>query len=774
MKIAYLAQTYPPMISGQSILTQRLAEGMARRGHAVLVIAASEHGRPYVEEKASLQVVRLRSSKNPFRVGQRILSWPWREASLELLRFRPDLVHTHDPLLPALAGMYALRGMQVKTIMTAHQLPWFVSDGIRFRFLRTFIDKILWSYARWLCGQYDSLLVPTQMIAEMINDRTGIKPHAISNGMDLEAFTPQPPVSNEREILCKKFGLDPQRPIILHVGQLHAQKQVGIIIQAAAQAMKSSDAQLLVVGDGNQREALIRLAQDLGIQDRSVFPGYVSLDDGLPRIYRLGSVFATASEIETQGLVLLEAMASGVPVVAARATCIPELVQDGVNGYLIPPRDADAMAERISDILHDPQRAQQMGRAARMTAEGHSIVATLEDHESIYARLLPDRTAVTRLKKDLPVPKSLPIKPLASAIDTRYKLFTDVRPFYENLLKTIPTAQDQISMMYLTFESGAWGLKLADALRERAASGVHVRLMVDDIGLLVDDPKNAFRNRWFTEYLREGGVEVDIFRPSGWRLSDWNRLHIKVCAIDERIAFVGGSNIGDRYLQMSDHNLRMDGELGSTFHRVYDYIRHLSRNGKDKPAPDLHLSRLFAGQAQVRLTVPGQRCDIRRTLLDLILDSEQAIYIRKWYFLPDREILDALCAQARSGVAVNVLFSHHTPVRPINLANYLHGHDLARSGARVYRYLDGSMHAKVAWNDQGKILFGSANMDEKALRSNFECSLVIEDRALSEQLTCKFEADTKRSLLQTQDEFQRLPLTTKALSYAFRLATPWL
>ena len=774
MKIAYLAQTYPPMISGQSILTQRLAEGMAGRGHSVLVLAASEKGTPYIENKPNLRIVRLRSSKNPFRVGQRFLAWPWREVNLELLRFQPDLVHTHDPLLPALAGIYALRGMQIKTVMTAHQLPWFVSNGIRFRPLRKITAKMLWSYSRWLCRQYDSLLVPTESIAKIVAEHTGIYPKAISNGMDLNAFTPQSVVSNEQNVLCKKFGLDPNRPIILHVGQLHAQKQVDLVVRASALAMESIDAQLLVVGDGKQREDLIRLAKDLGIYDRSAFPGYVSIADGLPEIYRLGSVFATASEIETQGLVLLEAMASGVPVVAADATCIPELVQDDVNGYLFPPQDVAVMAQRLLDILHDPQKAGRMGMAARATAEGHSFATTLENHERLYFRLLPAPAPAIRFEETHFVIEGIPSKTLTNAESTRYNLFTEVEPFYKNLLETLPTARERISMMYLTFESGEWGLKLADALRERAATGVQVRLMVDDIGLLVDDPKNALRNRWLADYLREGGVQVDIFRPSGWRLSDWNRLHIKVCSSDENTAFIGGSNIGDGYLQMSDHNLRMDGQLGSTFHQVYDYIRALSYDGKGEPAPDLHLSRLFAGQAQVRLTVPGQRCDIRRTLLDLILDAEREIYIRKWYFLPDREILDALCSQARNGVAVNVLFSHRTPVRPINWANYLHGHDLAKSGARVYRYLDNPMHAKVAWNDQGKILFGSANMDEKALRSNFECSLVIHDSALSDQLTRQFESDTKVCLLQTPGEFHRLPLATKALSYAFRLATPWL
>lgn len=774
MKIAYLAQTYPPMISGQSILTQRLAEGMAGRGHSVLVIAASEKGKPSVESKPNLRVVRLRSLHNPFRVGQRILFWPWRDTYLELVRFQPDLVHAHDPLLSALSGLYALRGMQAKTTMTVHQLPWFVSNHVPYAFLRKSVDKILWGYARWLGRQYDALLVPSETIAGIVHGQTGIKPCAISNGMDLHAFTPQRAVSNEREVLCEKFGLDPQRPIILHVGQLHPQKQVDLVVRASAQAMEFMDAQLLVIGDGKERKALVRLAKGLGIHERCVFPGYVSIADGLPAVYRLGSVFVTASEIETQGLVLLEAMASGVPVVAADATCIPELVRDGVNGQLSPPKDVDSMARQIVDILKDSQKASRFGQAARAEAEGHALAATLDRHEDFYARLLTDRTAAFRFEGHRSVPEGNPLQALAGANDTRYRLFTEVEPFYENLLETIPTAQEQISMMYLTFESGAWGLKLADALRERAASGVQVRLMVDDIGSLIDDPKNGFRNRWLMDYLRESGVQVDIFYPSGWRLNDWNRLHIKICAMDEQAAFVGGSNIGDGYLQMSDHNLRMDGKLGPAFHQVYDYVRHLSFYGKGEPAPDLHLSRLFAGQAQVRLTVPGQRCDIRRTLLDLVLDAEREIYIRKWYFLPDREILDALCSQARNGVAVNILFSHRTPVRPINLANYLHGHELAKSGARVYRYLENPMHAKVAWNDQGKILFGSANMDEKALRSNFECSLVIHDNALSGQLTREFEADTKGCLLQTPSVFQRLPLTTKALSYAFRLATPWL
>lgn len=407
MRIAYLAQTYPPMISGQSMMTQRLAEGMAARGHSVLVIAASARGTSHVEDQANLRIVRLRSLNNPFRVGQRILSWTWREVYQELLRFNPDLIHAHDPLHSALMGIYAIRGWQVKTAFTVHQLPWFVSDFVPFRRFRRIVDKALWVYARWLCAQFDTVIAPSRTISGMIEARTGIMPRTISNGMDLELFQPQPVVPNEREILCKRFGIKPEHPVILHVGQLNVQKQVDFVVQAAAQVMRQSDAQLLVIGDGKQRKALIRLARKLGILDRSFFPGYVSIADGLPAVYRLGSVFVTASEVETQGLALLEAMASGLPGVAVNSTCIPELVWDGLNGYLAKPKDVVALSHLIIGILNDSDKAAQMGREARKIANKHSFSAALESHETIYARLLSDHSTVSCVDGVNPVSRLL-------------------------------------------------------------------------------------------------------------------------------------------------------------------------------------------------------------------------------------------------------------------------------------------------------------------------------------------------------------------------------
>lgn len=322
---------------------------------------------------------------------------------------------------------------------------------------------------------------------------------------------------------------------------------------------------------------------------------------------------------------------------------------------------------------------------------------------------------------------------------TEYTLFTDVSGFYQNMLTTLQQAERSIDMIYFAFDHGEWANKIGRVLRQKAAAGVPVRLMVDELGQAVDNVKNIWRNRTLLAELRAAGVQVDLFRPAGRRLSQFNRLHVKICTIDERIAFVGGSNIGDHYPHWRDSNLRLDGELGDTFARLYCYLRQFS-NGQTHPQP-VHLSDLNVNGASLKLTLPGHRQDIRRALLNLILEAEKSITIRTWYFLPDTEILNALLSQAENGVKVTVLFSHRTRVPLIDAINKIIGKKLAKASVRVYRYRSRYMHAKEAWNDRGDILFGSANVDLWALNSNFECDLQLRNRDLAQRLQQALAAD---------------------------------
>jgi glycosyltransferase involved in cell wall biosynthesis len=389
IKIAYICQSYPPMVSGAAGVVQRLARGMAARGHDVLVIASSDQKRAYVERSKRIKLVRLRSMPNPLRVGQRFCLWSRRDISAALWSFRPDLVHLHDPVCVGLSGLRAAQAFHLPVVLTVHQLPWSTNRYLPpLPGLRQAVKALLWRYAGWFARQCHVIVVPSQTAGDVVCAHIGCDPQVISNGVDVARFTPSPAFPDEREVLCRKYGLDPALPVILHVGRIDVDKQVDLVVRAAAVAMRTVDAQLLVVGDGTRRAAVTQLCEMLGMAERCHFPGFVSAEGDLPGLYRLASVFVLASELETQGIVALEAAATGLPVVAVRAAAVPDAVSDGVNGYLVAPGDVEAMAERLMTVLRDPESAVRMGRAGRAMAEQHALDGTLGAHEQLYWALL--------------------------------------------------------------------------------------------------------------------------------------------------------------------------------------------------------------------------------------------------------------------------------------------------------------------------------------------------------------------------------------------------
>lgn len=314
---------------------------------------------------------------------------------------------------------------------------------------------------------------------------------------------------------------------------------------------------------------------------------------------------------------------------------------------------------------------------------------------------------------------------------TQLTLFTDVQKFYKALLTAISQAQTTVHMAYYAFDDGRWAWQIGQSLQQKAAQGVQVHLLVDEFGLYLDNVKHGWRNRQLLQDLRVAGVHVNLFRPHGKRLSQFNRLHCKFCTIDGHIAFLGGSNIGDHYPEWRDSNLRIVGEVGGGLVQLFDYLQQFN---EQTPSDPQRLPELQVANLPLLLTVPGQRQDIRRALLTLVLSAKTAVTLRSWYFLPDKEICNALLSQAENGVHVTILFSHRTRVPVIDAANRPLVRRLSQAGAHVYRYIGRYMHAKEAWNDQGDILFGSANIDRWALCSNFESCLSFSHLLLAAKL----------------------------------------
>jgi cardiolipin synthase A/B len=354
-----------------------------------------------------------------------------------------------------------------------------------------------------------------------------------------------------------------------------------------------------------------------------------------------------------------------------------------------------------------------------------------------------------------------------------YQLFTDVKTYYTKLVESLEQAQSSITMMYFTFDYGEWANKISSIMQVKAQNGLKVRLMVDEVGMIVDSPENIIKNKLLMDQIRDSKIELILFRPKQKRTTNFNRLHFKLCSIDDKMLFVGGSNIGDEYLKMNDLNLVIEGAIGNDIDNLYDFI-NTNNDSNLKQANKLHISSLKVGENQIVLTLPGSRNDVRRALLDLILDAEKSLYIRTWYFLPDKEIMNALLHQCEQGCKVNVLFSDKTRIPMIDAANYIVSEQLFNVGAKIWRFTPHFMHAKASWNDKGEVLFGSANLDSKALKSNYECSILFQDANLVKQLISYFNDDLKQSKEVTKDSFKDRNLLQKSFAQLSLRVSEWL
>lgn len=379
------------MVSGAALVVWRLAEGMAARHHDVLVVAASDRGQPYTHEAEDgwLRVARLRAWPNPFRVGQRFLLWPRRSLAEELREHRPHLIHLHDYSSAGLAGLRVGRALGVPVILTLHQLPWFIAAYLPdLPGVRALAETLAWRHLRRFMPQCAATISPSQMIADIVQTHLGVRPTPLTNGVELLRFSPNTADNEEHGRLCRKYDLDPTVPVILHVGRIDADKRVELVLKAVANVAPTTPVQLLIAGDGTQRAALMRLSETLGIRGLCRFPGFVGVGGDLPGLYRLADVFVTASEVEIQSSVVLEAAASGVPVVTVRASSMAEFVEDGVTGYLTKPRHVSGLADRLLTVLQQPPDHRQAMRQAALTlARRHSLQSALTAHEQFYKRI---------------------------------------------------------------------------------------------------------------------------------------------------------------------------------------------------------------------------------------------------------------------------------------------------------------------------------------------------------------------------------------------------
>jgi glycosyltransferase involved in cell wall biosynthesis len=377
---------YEPMVGGVPTVTRELARGLAGRGHAVALVVPSPGWRGGTGDAGLVRVIYCGSVRWPWYEGMRLGCLPQAAARGLIRAFAPDVAHIHSPVTLGVTARMAARRQPVPVVYTNHYLPANVRGSAPAR--SPVLDALFYRHVVGFANRCAHVTAPTATALRLLRDRGLRAPSGVvSNGVDLRTYAPGP--ADDR--LRRRYGLPAGGPLILSVGRLSAEKRLDVLLDAAARL--PAGARLAIAGAGPAAASLRTRAARSGAAAKVTFLGFVPPAD-LPGLYRLADVFAIASEAELQSIVTMEAMASGLPVVATDAGALGELVRHGENGFLAAHGNAAGLAARLGLLCRDAPLRSRMAAASLTIIGGHARDRVLAEWESLYHALAPHAAGV--------------------------------------------------------------------------------------------------------------------------------------------------------------------------------------------------------------------------------------------------------------------------------------------------------------------------------------------------------------------------------------------
>ena len=353
LKVALVSETYFPQINGVSRTLERLVEHLRAEGHRVHLFIP-DYGDGCPEQRDGLEVSAFKSWRLP---NYPEIHLPVvRPATLcrHLQRVAPDLMHvaTEGPL--GWAALHAARRLKIPVVSSYHTNFAQYLDSYRLKAA----EGVAWRYLRWFHNRTGATFCPTPSIRKMLEDRGFSTVRVWSRGVDSQAFHPDGRCPGMR----KSWGFTDDEVVFLYCGRLAVEKNLALLMEAFA-LLESPRARLLIIGDGPLMAPL-----KAGGDPRVVFTGYRQGEE-LARLYACADVMAFPSLSETFGNVILEAMASGLPVIGFDVPGPKDIIQNGLTGELLPDVSSRALRDSMCRLLEDVDYLRKLGKNARIYAE---------------------------------------------------------------------------------------------------------------------------------------------------------------------------------------------------------------------------------------------------------------------------------------------------------------------------------------------------------------------------------------------------------------------
>jgi 1,2-diacylglycerol 3-alpha-glucosyltransferase len=393
MRILVAGTAHYPALNGQAVFTENLAKALAKRGHNVLSVFPSETGYAYHAQWENVQIEALRSL-NLNRLHSDAYFSLFSGPAIQRIfnKFQPEVVHVQDHFPLSRDVVQVARRNGIRIIGTNHFMPENLAPYIPV--LPKFKSAYDWIMWHWMLGVYNRLDVATaqsQASASLLRSQgLRIPIFPVSCGIDLKRYYPNPHV--DRLAVRTKYGLDPNRKIFLFVGRVDLEKRLDVLLKAMHQ-LNRDDIQLVIAGHGAAKDTLEIFAKELDLGEGVHFTGFIPNED-LPALLNSVDIFTMPSDAELLSIASLEAMACGRPVLLANAVALPELVDDGVNGYLFKAGDVTDVAMGITMLADQPERWAEMGAASLRKARFHGFENTMRQYETIYQAVLSYKESV--------------------------------------------------------------------------------------------------------------------------------------------------------------------------------------------------------------------------------------------------------------------------------------------------------------------------------------------------------------------------------------------
>jgi len=384
LSIAMICDPIGSNKSGVVVSTLRFGKLLKERGHHVIFIAARSEEHKDHSTHNDIKAYRFRSLPVPKSGGWNLAFPTVKELKKVFTDEKINVVHIILPMSGAIVAIRAARALNIKIVAHSHSQPENLFMDAP-KFIQPTMNNLWNKYLSWVYGKAESVIFPSELarsLLEKLNEK-GQPSDVISNGINLEHFKMM-----DVGDFHIRFGIPEEKVKLLFVGRLFPEKSVDTLIKAVPHIIKKHpNTHIMLAGAGHQREKLEKLVQSLGVSKHITFLGLVSDEDKV-HAYNASDIFILPSLAELEGMVVLEAMACGKPIIISDAGMSASRYFVDGNGFLFKTKNHEHLAEQVLKLITDADLRKKMGEKSSENAKNYDIHKSVEKLEEVYYKAI--------------------------------------------------------------------------------------------------------------------------------------------------------------------------------------------------------------------------------------------------------------------------------------------------------------------------------------------------------------------------------------------------